>query len=147
MTDHAPCDPVADYLHHTPFAKFLGLQARMDERGLVLVLPFAPVLIGNPILPALHGGVLSALLETVARLRAFDPVSMDHLPKTIDLNIDYLHSGKPRDSFARARALKIGRRTATIVAEAWQENEAEPIAFLRAQFLLSRPESALESGS
>lgn len=138
MTELAPPCAVRDYLRTTPFARLLGLYARMDECGLVLVLPFAPVLIGNPILPALHGGVLSALLETAARLCAFDPASMDHLPKTIDLNIDYLHSGKPRDSFARARALKIGRRTATILAEAWQESETEPIAFLRAQFLLSR---------
>ena len=49
-----------------PYISFLGIQ--FDRRGdeLTAVLPFRDDLIGNPMLPALHGGVTAAFLEVTA---------------------------------------------------------------------------------
>ena len=49
-----------------PYIQFLGI--RFDRRGdeLTAVLPFHENLIGNPILPALHGGATAAFLEVTA---------------------------------------------------------------------------------
>ncbi len=134
----------------SPFVRFLGIRPAEDAKlarsgGRVFILPFVPELIGNVLLPAIHGGVIGALLETVAIIAAHDPDSMDALPKTIDINIDYLRSARPRDLFAEARILRIGRRTAIITAEAWQTDSPDPVAFLRGQFLLRRKEAAAES--
>lgn len=129
----------------SPFVRFLGIrraEPAIPARGGgdVYVLPFVPGLIGNTLLPAIHGGAIGALLETVAIIAAYDPGSMEAQPKTIDVNIDYLRSARPRDLFAEARVLRAGRRTAVITAEAWQEDSPDPVAFLRGQFLLDRRE-------
>ena len=52
-----------------PFNRYLGMKARKVEEGLVeLEVPFRKEFIGNPALPALHGGVVSALLDTAGVL-------------------------------------------------------------------------------
>lgn len=138
-----PLVPALSGFDLSPFVRFLGIRPAGSgiaarNGGQVYVLPFVPELIGNALLPALHGGVIGALLETVAIMAAHDPDSMDALPKTIDVNIDYLRSVRPRDLFAEARVLKTGRRIAVITAEAFQDDSPEPVAFLRGQFLLRR---------
>ena len=55
-------DPAGPFAN-SPFARCLGI--RIGEDG-SLVMPFSPKIIGNPILPAIHGGMTSAFLETTA---------------------------------------------------------------------------------
>lgn len=137
-----------------PYIAFLGI--RFDRRGdeLTAVLPFDPKLIGNPLLPALHGGVTAAFLETAAIVEltwsamweemeagslsadAALPQVLPRLPKTIDLTVDYLRSGLPRDSFARARVVRSGRRYASVHVEAWQDNRSRPHAQATGHFLM-----------
>jgi uncharacterized protein (TIGR00369 family) len=96
-----------------PFIAFLGL--RFDRRGdeLTAVLPFRDDLIGNPRIPALHGGATAGLLEATAivelawaamweemEAERTSPTGPLRLPKTIDLTVDYLRAGLPRDAYA-----------------------------------------------
>jgi acyl-coenzyme A thioesterase PaaI-like protein len=101
------------------------------------VLPFAPHLIGNPSLPALHGGLIGAFMEltAIAQLSIAEPQA--RLPRTVDINVDYLRSGRPVDTFARALIKRAGRRIANVQVEAWQEARSNPIAALRGHFLLT----------
>jgi uncharacterized protein (TIGR00369 family) len=122
-----------------PYARFLGVRPELHGDELTLVLPFADRLIGNPLLPALHGGVVGAFMEltAVAQLAVTArEAGLGHLPKTIDISIDYLRSGRPVDTFARARVVKVGRRIANCFVEAWQQERAQPIASLRGHFLM-----------
>ena len=64
------------------------------------------------------------------------PSVVPRLPKTIDLTVDYLRSGLPRDSFARARVVRSGRRYASVQVEAWQDNRARPHAQATGHFLM-----------
>lgn len=129
-----------------PYIQFLGIQ--FDRRGdeLTAVLPFDEKLIGNPTLPALHGGVTAAFLEVTALIELswaslwddlesgrIDPVAvaagrLPPLPKTIDFTVDYLRAGLPRDCYARAKVNRSGRRYASVQVEAWQDNRARPFA-------------------
>ena len=59
-TLEAPEDPASPFAK-SPFARCLGI--RVGDHG-ALVMPFSPKIIGNPILPAIHGGVTGAFLET-----------------------------------------------------------------------------------
>ena len=115
-------------VQRVPFLVFLGLQ--VEERGGHLLgrLPFSPHLVGNPELPALHGGALGGLLESAAHLEVLRRAESLVLPKTITLTIDYLRSGKPVDTWVSARIVKHGRRVASVHASAWQDDEASPIA-------------------
>ncbi len=137
-----------------PYINFLGI--RFDRRGdeLTAFLPFDQKLIGNPSLPALHGGVTAAFLEVTAIIELswsslwedleagrIDPVALTAgplppLPKTIDFTVDYLRSGLPRDAYARARVTRSGRRYASVQVEAWQDNHARPFAHALVHFLM-----------
>ncbi|MEZ5995181.1 MAG: PaaI family thioesterase [Hyphomonadaceae bacterium] len=134
---------VAAALARIPYAKFLGLHAELKGDELTLVLPFNPELVGNPLLPALHGGVVGALMEMTALTQLAISSKSEVFPKTIDIGIDYLRSGRPIDTYARARVAKIGRRIANVQAEAWQNERSAPIASMHGHFLL--PQEAGES--
>jgi len=61
-------------------------------------------------------------------------------PKTIDIAVDYLRSGRPVDTFARAILAKPGRRVANLRVEAWQDERARPIAAAHGHFLMRAAE-------
>jgi len=123
-------------LDRLPYARFLGLQSHVEGDGLTVVMPFADQLIGNPMLPALHGGSTAALLEMTAVAQVALSYPRLRLPRPINVTVSYLRSGKPIDVTARARISKAGRRVAHVVAEAWQDDPQNPIASLTAHFLL-----------
>ncbi len=119
-----------------PYCAFLGLTARFDGGRVVLEMPFDPKLIGNPVLPAIHGGVIGSLLETAAIVQTVWATKSASLPKPVDITIDYLRSGRPVTSYASATLARQGRRVVNVHAIMWQEDEAKPIAGLRGHFLL-----------
>ncbi len=138
-----------------PYIGFLGIQ--FDRRGdeLTAVLPYHDSLIGNPMLPALHGGATAGFLEIAAMIELswsslWDGVEAQgalpegplRLPKTIDFTIDYLRPGLPRDAYARARVNRFGRRYASVHVEAWQDNRARLFAQASGHFLMPPPEPA-----
>jgi acyl-coenzyme A thioesterase PaaI-like protein len=137
-----------------PYIQMLGVS--FDRRGdeLTAVLNYDDKLIGNPALPALHGGATASFLEMSAimelsfhilwdeietgRLDAdsLTPETLPRLPKTIDFTVDYLRSGLPRDAYARARVNRSGRRYASVHVEAWQDNRDRLFAQATGHFLM-----------
>lgn len=147
-------DALGALVDGVPYIRFLGI--RFDRRGdeLTAVLPFDEKLIGNPMLPALHGGVTAAFLEVTAIVvlswtiawermesgqRGVDEWDRKHLPKlpkTIDFTTDYLRSGLPRDAYARATISRSGRRYASVHVEGWQDNRQRLYAKGTGHFLM-----------
>jgi len=125
-----------DLLSRLPYAVFLGLTGEETDQGVRVAMPFADRLIGNPMLPALHGGAIAALLEMTAIVQVASTYPRLRLPKPINVTVSYLRTGRPRDTFALARISRAGRRVAHVTAEAWQADGADPIASLTAHFLL-----------
>ena len=124
-------------LARIPYARFLGVRMELHGDEMTGVLPFAEHIIGNPTLPALHGGVIGAFMEMTALLQLSIAENLTRQPRPVDVSIDYLRSGRPVDTFARALIKKVGRRIANVQVEAWQETRAAPIAALHGHFLLS----------
>ena len=129
-----------ELMQAVPYCAHLGVRARVADGQLVLDMPFAQHLVGNPILPALHGGVIGSLLETAAMAQVVWEIGGPLLPKPVDITIDYLRSGRAVESHARARIARAGRRVVNVHAEMWQDDETKPIAALRGHFLLAQPE-------
>ncbi len=137
-----------------PYIRFLGIEFERRGDELTGVMPFSEQLIGNPILPALHGGATAAFLEVTAIITLswgliwedmesgtldLDNLDSDHLPrlpKTIDFTVDYLRTGLPRDAYARARINRSGRRYASVHVEAWQDNRSRIFAQATGHFLM-----------
>ncbi|HWA89311.1 MAG TPA: PaaI family thioesterase [Rhizomicrobium sp.] len=119
-----------------PYCAWLGVAARIEDGAVVLDLPFDAKLIGNPILPALHGGVAGSLLETAALMQILHEMGTAKMPRTVDMTIDYLRSARATTSHARAFLVRQGRRVVSARAEMWQDDAAKPVAQLRGHFLL-----------
>lgn len=137
-----------------PYIQFLGITFERHGDELTATLPYDDKLIGNPLIPALHGGATAAFLEVTAIIElswsslwdemeegiitpnGIDPLNMPRLPKTIDLSVDYLRSGLPRDAYARARVVRSGRRYASVHVEGWQDNHNKLFAQATGHFLM-----------
>ena len=137
-----------------PYVQFLGVEFERRGDELTAIMPYKEVLVGNPMLPALHGGAVAAFLEISAIIELSwsglwsdvetGEISVDDLtsgqaitlPKTIDFSVDYLRSGLPRDAYARARVNRSGRRYASVHVEAWQDNKSRLFAQATGHFLM-----------
>ncbi|NSX54437.1 PaaI family thioesterase [Parasulfitobacter algicola] len=137
-----------------PYAQFLGIEFERRGDELTSTLKYDDKLIGNPMLPALHGGATAAFLEVTAVIElswaslwtdiengtidvdTLGPDTLPRLPKTIDFTVDYLRSGLPRDAYARARVNRSGRRYASVHVEAWQDNRSKLFAQATGHFLM-----------
>ena len=151
-------EALARLVESAPYHKFLGVGFTRMGDELTGRLAYDDMLIGNPALPALHGGVTGAFLEITAIVQlAWDHVweimesgedgaariargDFPPMPKTVDVTIDYLRSGRPRDAYARAVVTKRGRRVANVRVEAWQDEREKPIAAAHGHFLLPQVE-------
>jgi uncharacterized protein (TIGR00369 family) len=130
-------DEIDTILKRLPFAQTLGMRCEVLGDEMTAILPFQEKLIGNVAIRALHGGAIASFLELTAMLQVFLVSDMPRPPKPINLTIDYLRQGHAKDLYARAYVLKMGRRMASVRAEAWQENRAEPVTALMAHFLVA----------
>ena len=136
-----------------PYITFLGVSFDRHGDELTSTMAFHDDLIGNPMLPALHGGATAAFLEVTAIVGlAWASLWTDieeerlnisavqngklALPKTIALTVDYLRSGLPRDAYARARVNRSGRRYASVHVEGWQDNRSRLFAQATGHFLM-----------
>jgi uncharacterized protein (TIGR00369 family) len=119
-----------------PYARWLGIRLQPGAAGPIAVLPFAQWLIGNPVLPALHGGAVASFLE-LAALARLD--SDGFRARTIDFTVDYLRSARPLTMYAEARIVRLGRRAANLTVEAWQDDRTKLTAALRGHFMILGP--------
>ncbi len=120
-----------------PYCRFIGLRAELVGDELRTSIAADPKLIGNPMLPALHGGVIGGFLEATAILHLLLSTETDRVPKTIDIGIDFLRSARPVETFARAIVARQGRRVANVRAEAWQDDPLRPVTTMHGHFLLA----------
>ncbi|HAX04980.1 MAG TPA: thioesterase [Acidimicrobiaceae bacterium] len=123
-------------LERIPYAQHLGLEVQRGDVGVLVHLPCREALIGNFMLPALHGGVLGALIELTARVAAQSQDTDKRCPRIIDSHINYLRSAKARSTFARAEIVRQGRRSSLVSVTCWQGEESKPIASGQVQLLL-----------
>lgn len=130
----------------SPYAAFLGIERQVSpdgQEGDVYRMPFKPELIGNPVLPALHGGVVGGFAETAALLHLMFTNSQAPgrdvpSPRGVDFAIDYLRSAKPIDTFARCTTIRQGSRVALVHVTVWQDDPSRPVVSARSHCLLPR---------
>ncbi len=116
---------------------YLGLEVEETDGELICVLPKNKKFVGNPVLPALHGGIVGAFLESTAIVHMFMTQEITQIPKIINITVEYLRSAKLEPSYARAVITKPGRRVANMRVRAWQSDPDKPIATASANFLVS----------
>ena len=120
-----------------PYAKFIGVETSLVGNDLVSSLAFMQDNVGNPALPALHGGVIAGFMENAALFHLIWTVELVNIPKIIDFSIDYLRPGQASTTYSHCEIIRLGRRVALCNVTAWQEDRSKPIAQARGHFLLS----------
>ena len=88
-------------------------------------------------MPAIHGGVIGGFLENAAVMHLMWTMESTSMPKIIDINIDYMLSGRPETTFAACEIVKQGKRIANVQIKAWQSDPDRPIAIARSHFKIT----------
>jgi uncharacterized protein (TIGR00369 family) len=108
---------------HVPFNRLLGIRGESagDGRG-VLVLPVRPELIGDSRRPALHGGVVSALIDTAGGVAAWSALAPQESLSTVDLTVDFLEpAGLGGPLRAEAELVRKGNRVCHVRVRVTQD--------------------------
>lgn len=124
----------SDCIAGIPYAHLLGIQFDSD-RG-IYVLPPKTTNIGNPTLPALHGGALGGFMEMSAILHLMMSMEVFSVPKVVDFSIDYLRPGHFKETYARCEIVRFGRKLVNVGINCWQDDAENLVARARAQFLI-----------
>lgn len=109
-----------DLIRIPPFHGWLGLQCTHVEKGRVtIVMPYRDELIGNPNIPAIHGGIIAGLIDLAGGAATF---TFTNSPTpTIDLRVDYIRPALQGDLVAEARVVNAGRTVAFVDVDVRQE--------------------------
>ena len=104
-----------------PFNKFLGITVDEAREGYVrLQLPYRAEYIGDASRPALHGGVISTLIDTCGGFAVWTQLRIEDRVSTIDLRVDYLAPGAPEPLYADGTVVRVGNRVGVVDVRCWQ---------------------------
>jgi uncharacterized protein (TIGR00369 family) len=120
--------PPEEFLHFienlVPFNKYLGVKITKVGDGFVrLELPFRPEFIGDSARPALHGGVISTLIDTAGGFAVWTKVQIEDRVSTIDLRVDYLAPGASETLIAEATVVRVGNRVGVTDIRCFQPSD------------------------
>jgi len=119
-----------------PYARIIGVECQRYGEEMIFRLPRNPDNIGNPTIPALHGGVIASFMELTAVFQLMLQLNAPALPKIVDFSVDYMRAGLDKDTFAICEVARQGRRVSNCSVIAWQDRKRQPIASARAHFLV-----------
>jgi len=135
-------EPHPDLLSN--YARSLGIEVADFEDGVpVLSVSGIDAIEGRP--GHFHGGATSGLLETAgyAALRvALNESDREAQLKPINITVQFLAAAKKAPLYAKARITKLGRRSANLTVEAWQEERDRPRASAVMNVMIQRSENA-----
>ena len=121
-------------IQEMPYAKLIGMTCIPIGRSLIFRLPPNEDNIGNPTLPALHGGVIAGFMEMSATLHAI--LTQDtSVPKVVDFSIDYLSPGRLQETYSECTIVRQGTKILNVSVICWQETKGKPVATARVHLL------------
>jgi uncharacterized protein (TIGR00369 family) len=122
-----------------PFNRLLGLKLVSAESGHVRVrIPFREELVGDVWRPALHGGVISTLVDVTGGATVFTIMAAGDRVSTVDLRVDYLRPARKDDLLCEGRLLRSGNRVAVTQMSVTQPGSDDVVADGRAVYNIRR---------
>ena len=130
-----------DVMQSLPHAQSLGMIVTETAEGsATITMPYDPRLIGDPATGVLHGGAISALMDTASGAAVMCHPSAPAATATLDLRIDYMRPATPGQAItARAICHHVTRTVAFVRVTATDADESRPVAMGTGTFTLERP--------
>lgn len=129
------------FVNAIPYAGALGMMLEATGEGWVEIsMPYDPALVGDPRTGVIHGGAVSALMDTCGGAAVLMHGSGAIGTATIDLRIDYMRAATPGQRIlARAECYHITRSVAFVRAQALDDDRERPVATASGAFTVERP--------
>ncbi|RDW12999.1 PaaI family thioesterase [Paracoccus thiocyanatus] len=128
------------FIEVIPHARALGMRLdQLSAEGAEISLPWREDLVGDPRSGVIHGGVISALMDTCSGAAVMAHPAGAHSTATIDLRIDYMRAATPGQTIrAKAHCYHITRSVAFVRAWAMDDDESRPVASATGAFTVER---------
>lgn len=128
------------FIEAIPHARALDMRVEELEDGRATIsMPWAEHLVGDPRTGVVHGGVVSALMDTCCGAAVMVHPTEPRSTATIDLRIDYMRAATPGQRItARATCYHVTRNVAFLRAVALDEDSDNPVAAATGAFTLER---------
>lgn len=136
-----PADPNEEgsLMSAIPHSRELGMRLISREPDeAVMMIPYDPRLIGDPETGVMHGGAITALLDTCCGTAVMMSTKKPSSTATLDLRINYMRPATPEKSvYAFAHCYRATRSVGFVRAVAYHDNRDDPIATASAAFILN----------
>ncbi len=141
MTAEMKAKMARQFMDAIPHSRHLGMTLDVLHDGVAEVtMPYDEKLVGDPQTGVVHGGAVSALMDTCCGAAVMSHPDSPLGTATIDLRIDYMRPAKPGDKIvARAECYQITRSVAFVRATAFDNDQERPVATATGAFTVERP--------
>ncbi|MGC3939239.1 PaaI family thioesterase [Roseobacter sp. EG26] len=123
-------DIARQFIEAIPHSKALGMQLTdMGEGVATIEMPYDGKLVGDPDTGVIHGGAVSALMDTCCGAAVMSHPANPGGTATIDLRIDYMRAATPGQAIrAQAICYHVTRTVAFVRATATDDDTDNPVA-------------------
>jgi uncharacterized protein (TIGR00369 family) len=133
------------FIEAIPHATAMGMVlTELGDGRATLTMPWDARLVGDPETGVLHGGAVSALMDTASGAAVMCHPAAPLSTATLDLRIDYFRPATPGQPItARAECHHVTRSVAFVRVTATDEDESRPVAMGTGAFTLDRPRGGM----